>query len=76
MRDNRRSGLGHMGYVDIGKVHVRCGYVGKGGGWGAPQGAEFDVLRIESERQTRTGEIDDEEMFRHMNEAKRGMIGV
>ena len=40
MRDNRRSGLGHMGYVDIGKVHVRGGCVGKGGGWGAPQGAE------------------------------------
>ena len=33
MRDNRRSGLGHIGGVNIGKVHV-LGERGCGVGWG------------------------------------------
>ena len=34
MRDNRRSGLGHMGRIGIGKDHVLCGCVGKRGWMG------------------------------------------
>lgn len=46
MRDNRRSGLGHMGRVDISKVHVLCGCVGNKADGVRRKRAEFDVLRM------------------------------
>ena len=49
--------------------------LGREDGWGAPQKGriEFDVMRIELERQTRTGEIDGDIVAGH--EQRGGLDG-